>query len=45
MPCIRALYKRDPGKAIELAQAILEKGKGDEWMQEEAKEFLTEKGA
>ena len=43
MPVIRALYKRDPSKAIELTKTILEKGKGDDWLQKEAKKFLTEK--
>ena len=44
MPVIRALYKREPDKAIELTKAILEKGKGDEYLQEEAKSFLKKNG-
>jgi hypothetical protein len=44
MPVIRALYKRDPDKAIELTKAILELGKAYGELDEEAKAFLKEKG-
>ena len=40
MPIIRALYKRDPDKAIELARDILIKGKAFGCLDEEVKEFL-----
>ena len=37
---VRALYKRDPKKAIELTEAIIEHKKGDEYLQQEAQEYL-----
>jgi hypothetical protein len=50
-PMLRSLYKRQPERAIELAKAIIELKKGDEFsqegksfLQEEAKDFLEERG-
>jgi hypothetical protein len=41
MPMIRALYKRNPERAIELAQDIVDKKKSYDFLQEEAKTFLS----
>jgi hypothetical protein len=41
---LHSLYKRQPEKAIELAKAIIDLKKEEEFLQQEARDFLKEKG-